>query len=344
MTIFPQKKKKRFAKKGRFSRVPAAFFFPSCMTTSQSTNTIALVQPAGFALNPQAADNQFIDFETRISNPQEKALQQFQAFADMLKKNDIEVIVLKDTPTPHTPDSIFPNNVISTHEDGTVIFYPMYPQNRYDEVKKHQAFLSFFSKKGYRVQEIKDYSSYREQQVFLEGTGSMVLDRKNKVAYACLSDRTSAKMLDIWCHENGYTAFPLHAFYGNDSAQKMPIYHTNVLMSIGEKFTAICLEAIPDSTERKNIERALLDTGKEIIELSVAQIGAFAANMLQVKNVHGKSFVVLSEQALKSLSAEQKDTFSRLELELLATDLSCIEEIGGGSARCMMLEIFLPRL
>lgn len=297
----------------------------------QNTNTILMIRPVAFAYNAQTAVNNKFQAAGNAEAAQVKALEEFDAFVDKLRENDIEVIVVNDTPEPHTPDSIFPNNWISFH-NGTIVLYPMYAENRRAERK--QAILNMIHDK-FPIAETIDLSGYEKENVFLEGTGSMVLDRKNKIAYACLSERTNKAALEDFCARMGYTPC---SFIATD-ASGVTIYHTNVMMSVADNYVVICLESIKDADERANVVATIEKTGKDILPISYEQMNRFAGNMLQLENKKGEKILVMSEQAHKSLTYEELSILQKYN-RIIYSKLDTIEMNGGGSARCMIAEVF----
>jgi len=291
-----------------------------------------MIRPVNFGFNAQTAESNAFQKNGEQAEVQQKALQEFDAFVEILRQNGIEVTVMEDTPELHTPDSIFPNNWVSFQEDGTVFLYPMQAENRRLERKVFRSI-----KEAFEVKHIFDLSYFEQQNQFLEGTGSMVLDRENKWAYACLSPRTNAEVLAEFCRLSSYKAVTFHAA---DQAGKA-IYHTNVLMAIGDRFAVICLDSIPDEAEKVSVKEALQLAGKETVAISLEQMNAFAGNMLQLKNQSGESLLVLSETAFLSLNEAQIKTLEKYG-KLVYNSLNTIETNGGGSARCMMAEVFLP--
>ncbi|MES1219627.1 MAG: arginine deiminase-related protein, partial [Bacteroidota bacterium] len=263
-------------------------------------------------------------------------LQEFNRFVSILRNNGVNVTVVDDTPDPYTPDSIFPNNWISFHADGTVIYYPMYAPNRRLERKQH---VIDTIRNSFEIKSQVDLSKYESKNIFLEGTGSMVLDRDNKIAYACLSPRTDKKVLEDFCKQTGYRAV---SFRATDS-KGQEIYHTNVMMCVADRYIVICLDSIADKTERENVTAAIKNTWKEIIDISLDQMNHFAGNMLQVENKKGEKLLVMSSQAFESLTNEQVKTLSGFN-KIVHSSLTTIETNGGGSARCMMAEVHLPVL
>jgi hypothetical protein len=289
-----------------------------------------------FGYNAETAVNNAFQLKGEDNDAQNKALKEFDSFVNLLQQNGADVTIVDDTIEPHTPDSIFPNNWISFHNDGLVLLYPMYAANRRKERKQHV--LEKISER-FSIEKKIDLSQYEDENIFLEGTGSMVLDRDNKIAYACLSPRTNEKVLDDFCRQTGYTSVLFHAVDGNGQA----IYHTNVMMCIADKYVVICFDSIPDDEEKIKIINAILQTGKEIIDISLDQMNHFAGNMLQIENNKGEKLVVMSTQAYESLTDEQKNKLTSFN-KIIHSSLTTIETNGGGSARCMMAEVHLPVL
>jgi hypothetical protein len=302
---------------------------------TQTTSNLLMIRPAQFTFNAETAVNNAFQ-SANDTNAQEEALKEFNNFASLLQQNGIDVTVIDDTKEPHTPDSIFPNNLISFHDDGRIVLYPMYASNRRLERKSHviEKLKTKFEVKGQ-----VDLSSYEDKNIFLEGTGSMVLDRENKIAYACLSQRTDLIVLKDFCARLGYSPV---SFLATD-AKGYPIYHTNVMMCVADRFVMICLDSIKDNKERKEIVALIKKTRKEIIDITLDQMNHFAGNMLQVENDKGKRFLVMSSQAYHSLGQDQLLKIERYN-SILHSSLDTIERNGGGSARCMIAEVFLPPL
>ncbi len=305
----------------------------------QITSNILMIRPVSFAFNQQTAEtNKFQQSSDQSAVAvQESAQKSFDFFVRQLRLNGINVFVYDDTPEHFTPDSIFPNNWISMHFSGKVILYPMEAENRraerrtdiIDDLRKH-----------FDLDVILDFSHFEKEGKFLEGTGSLVLDRMKRIAYASLSSRTHPEVLKAWQKQmNGYEVVTFRAF----DRQGAPVYHTNVVMCMGDNFVVICLEAITDLDERLMLRNKLESTGKEIIEITYDQMENFAGNMLLVKNGSDRKFLVMSEKARLSLTPEQLDNLEE-KAEIIACDLGVIETLGGGSARCMLAEIHLPEL
>jgi hypothetical protein len=301
----------------------------------QTTNQLLMIRPVDFKFNTQTAVNNKFQEASADNGVQEQALKEFDDFVSLLRVNGVEVTVIDDTLEPETPDSIFPNNWISFHEGGRVILYPMFSENRRLERRDD---IVMKIREEYNVTILNDLSVYEAEGVYLEGTGSMVLDRQHKIAYACLSVRTDKKVLEDFCEKSGYTAF---TFAATDSSG-FPIYHTNVMMCIGDRFAVVCLESVKDAQERGNLLTSLTGSGKEVVEITLDQMNHFAGNMLQVKNNTEELLLVMSEQAYQSLKPEQIATLSKYN-RLIAAPLYTIEKNGGGSARCMLAEIHLTK-
>ncbi len=297
----------------------------------QCCEHLLLIRPVNFGFNAETAVNNSFQVNS-TGNVQQKALIEFDGLVSLLAENKVSLTVIADTEIPHTPDSIFPNNWISFHEDGTVIIYPMFAANRRLEKKPH---ILDKLKEIFHITAVKDLSRYETENLFLEGTGSMVLDRENRIAYASLSPRTDKHILDEFCSMAGYTPC---SFTSMDNSGN-PIYHTNVMMCVAANFAVICLEAIRDEQERLMVSGSLTGSGKEIIGISLQQMNAFAGNMLQVRNSEGELLLVMSSQAFGSLNKTQVSKLEKFS-RIIHTPLDTIESCGGGSARCMMAEIF----
>ena len=302
----------------------------------QCTSHLFMVRPVQFGFNADAAEsNAFMENPETRENPQHNALRHFDDFVDHLRRAEVDIYVFTDRPDTYTPDSIFPNNWVSLHADGRVILYPMEPENR--RLERRMDLIEQLSK-DFCVDEIIDLSHLEQQGIFLEGTGSIVLDRSGKKAYVCLSSRSNERALDYW-----HTQFPdyeLIIFEGVDRLG-IPIYHTNVMMCVAEDFAVVCLEALRTPLYRELVTGSLTSSGKEILEISFEQMESFAGNMLQVENKLGDKLLVMSQTAFNSLNEEQI-SFLRFKNELIIVELGLIETLGGGSARCMLAEIHLP--
>lgn len=307
---------------------------------SQSTNSILMIEPIAFGFNVQTAVNNYFQVNDESAETQTEALAQFTTFVSKLKANGVNVITVKDTLVPHTPDSIFPNNWVSFHEDGTVILYPMFAENR--RLERRNDILEQLRRDSFHISAVKDYSVFEAENKFLEGTGSMILDRVNKIAYGAVSLRLNEEIFKKWCSEFGYQPIVFHSFQ-SVHGQRLPIYHTNVMMCVASKFAVICLDSIDKKEERELVVNTLTECGKEIIEISEVQVHHFAGNMLEVKNNQEKEFLVMSECAYRSLTKNQIQTIGKYS-EIIYSNLQAIEKNGGGSARCCMAEVFLPKL
>jgi hypothetical protein len=300
-----------------------------------------MIRPVAFAMNAETAqDNLYQSQESGISanDAQKKALQEFDLFVARLRESGVTVTVVEDTLEPLTPDSIFPNNWISFHETGMVVLYPMLAVNRRTE--RREDILDKLKSKGFRIREVLDYSGAEAENIFLEGTGSLVLDRKNLIAYACISQRTNEFLLNDWAEQLGYEVVSFHATQ-NTSGEYSPIYHTNVMMSVGADIAILCADSIRDEAEQKAVIDSLKSSGKEVIFITETQKSSFAGNMLQVVNNLGNQILVMSTQAYESLTDNQIAQIEKNNL-IKHSSLNTIEKLGGGSARCMMAEVFLP--
>ena len=307
----------------------------------QITNTVLMVRPVAFRMNEETAVNNFFQEKLQLKNEEinKKAQEEFDSLVKKLESVGVNVVVVNDKKELDTPDSIFPNNWVSFHQDGTAVVYPMFAENRRRERR-----LDFFEKlesKGFKINEVLDYTKAEEDGVFLEGTGSMILDRENQKTYCALSPRADEDLLIEFCEDMEFTPVIFSAYQDVDGKRKS-IYHTNVMMCVADEFAIICLDCIDDKKERNNVKRHLKEDGKEIIEITESQIHEFAGNMLQLKGTNDKKYLVMSTTAHKSLT---RDQIRRIEkhCEILSSDINTIETCGGGSARCMMAEVFLPK-
>ena len=301
---------------------------------AQNTSHLLMIRPVHFGFNEQTAVNNSFQQKNMDNDVQLNALKEFDDFVNKLRIAGVDVTVINDTATPHTPDSIFPNNWISFHEYGTVILYPMFAENRRAERKNN---VLETIKQKFTVAKTIDLTAFEAEDKFLEGTGSMVLDRENRIAYSCISPRTNEILLNEFCKKADFLPCLFHAVDIN----ARDIYHTNVMMCVGDKYVVICMESIKDGGEKKMVADTILNSGKEIIEISLDQTNRFAGNMLQVINNKGEKFLIMSTQAYQSLTAEQTDKLKSFNT-IIHSSLNTIETNGGGSARCMMAEVFLP--
>ena len=303
-----------------------------------STSNILMVRPANFGFNEEtAASNAFQtnDKSLTISEIQENAKIEFDAFVAKLQSKGVNVVVANDSVTPIKPDAIFPNNWVSFHDNGAIITYPMYAEVR--RLERSEAIIEQISN-DFETGERFNLENSEAKKLYLEGTGSMIFDRPQRLVYACISPRTDETVLDSFCEITNFDKVVFTAVDGNGQQ----IYHTNVMMAIGETFVVICLDTIVDADERVMVEQSIIDTDKEVIEITLEQMMHFAGNMLQVRNESGETFLVMSEQAYKSLTDSQIGQIET-HTEILHTPLYTIETYGGGSARCMMAEIFMAK-
>ncbi len=308
----------------------------------QVSNTILMIRPVNFRKNEQTAVNNYFQEDIDLSSESviKKAQIEFDDFVKKLESKGVNVVVVEDTKEPDTPDSIFPNNWISFHSNGTVGLYPMFAENRRNE--RREDILDILEEEGYVIESVMDYTSAEKDNLFLEGTGSLILDRVNKKAYCALSDRANEELIIEFCEDFDYFPVIFSAYQTVEEKRKL-IYHTNVMMCLAEDFSVICLECIDDKKERKNVVKHLKDNGKEIIDISEEQVHHFAGNMLQVLGANGKRFLVMSSAAFNSLTTQQIETIEKY-CEIIHSSLHTIETCGGGSARCMMAEVFLPKV
>lgn len=307
---------------------------------SQITNHIMMIQPVGFRYNEQTAVNNYYQQVKEGLTParaQENALQEFNGFVDKLRAKGVNVVVIPDTKDPDTPDSIFPNNWVSFHANAVVGLYPMCTENRRYE-RREDILETLIDDYGFYIEEIKDFTDFEEHDIFLEGTGSMILDRENKLCYAAISIRTDQQAVIQFCDEFGYEPVCFTAKQ-DVNGERLEIYHTNVMMCVANDFAIICLDTIDEEEERQKVKDSLTRTGKEIIEISENQKHRFAGNMLQVMG--DKPYLVMSKSAHESLTDTQVASIEK-HCPIISSSLDTIEACGGGSARCMIAEIFLP--
>ncbi len=299
-----------------------------------------MIRPAAFRMNEQTAVNNY--YQKVLDNlvpatVNAKAQQEFDAFVEKLRAVGVNVIVVDSTLDPDTPDSVFPNNWVSFHENGDVALYPMFAENR--RLERREDILDLLEDHGFHIENIVDYTSAEEDNIYLEGTGSLVLDRANHKAYCALSPRANEELVIEYCEDFEMTPVIFEAFQTVDG-ERRHIYHTNVMMCVGDTFAVICADCIDDKKERKMVLENLRQDGKEVILLTEAQLNHFAGNMLQVNGAGGKSYLVMSNAARQILTAEQVSKIEK-HTEILSSSLDTIEACGGGSARCMMAEVFL---
>ena len=298
----------------------------------QTANKILMIRPAHFAYNEQTAQNNHFQKKSSFSDLSKRAIQEFDAFVETLRSNKIDVIVVQDSIEPHTPDSIFPNNWFSTHSTGELVLYPMFAKNRRLERKPHvlETIREHFS-----AHKTINFTHWEDKNRFLEGTGSMILDHNRRVVYACRSERT-----DDIVFEEFYTKMnsepEIFNAYDEDGKN---IYHTNVMLSIGEKFAVICAESITDMKRQESIINRLKNSNKDVVEISFEQMKKFCANIIEVRNIENENILIMSESAKLGFTKEQIDILEK-HCKIVSSPLASIEQVGGGSARCMIAEIF----
>ena len=307
----------------------------------QITNTILMIRPVAFRKNEQTAVNNYFQEDISIENSEinKKAQEEFDQFVAILRDHGVHVVVVEDNKDNDTPDSIFPNNWVSFHSTGTVVVYPMFAENRRKE--RRDDIFDILENQGFRIDTIVDYTAAEKEGVFLEGTGSILKDRVHQKAYCALSERAHEDLFIEFCED--FDCFPV-IFTANQTVdgERKPIYHTNVMIAMAETFAVICLDTIDDKKERKNVIDHLKKDGKEIISITEAQMHAFAGNMLQVYGNDDQRFMVMSTQAFQSLRKDQVEAIKK-HCDIIHSPLDTIETCGGGSARCMMAEVFLPK-
>lgn len=306
--------------------------------SSQTTNTILMIEPVAFGFNAETAENNY--FQKQDQSPpkliQDNALVEFNQMVLKLREKGINVLVTKDTKLPATPDSIFPNNWISFHNKECIALYPMYARNRRKE--RRADILELLKEQGYNFSDMKNYSDFEQSDIFLEGTGSMILDRENHIAYAAISERTNLELFTQFCLDFNFKPI---SFSANQDVEglRLPIYHTNVMMSIANNYVIICLDSVDDILEKEMLVKNFQDCNKEIITITEEQMHNFAGNMLQVKNDNEQFFLVMSQTAYNSLSSHQVLQIEKYT-NILPISIPTIEKYGGGSVRCMMAEVF----
>jgi hypothetical protein len=308
----------------------------------QTTNSILMIRPVAFRMNEQTAVNNYYQKVLDGLLPatvNAKAQQEFDVFVEKLRAVGVDVTVVDDKENSDTPDSIFPNNWISLHGNGDVALYPMFAENR--RLERREDILDTLEEKGFVIHNIMDYTSAEEDGFFLEGTGSLVLDRENGKAYCALSPRADEELFIEFCEDFEFTPVIFEAFQTVNKERKL-IYHTNVMMCLGETFAVICADCIDDKKERKMVLDSLKGDDKQVILITEEQVNNFAGNMLELKGADDRRYLVMSDSAYQSLTKKQ---IAQLEehVTILSSSLDTIEACGGGSARCMMAEIFLPR-
>lgn len=307
----------------------------------QTTNTILMIRPVNFRMNEETAVNNYFQEDLDIKNAEinRKALEEFDEFEEKLRTVGINVIVESDDKLMDTPDSIFPNNWVSFHGNGDVAIYPMFAENRRKE-RRDEVFIRL-ENEGFKIENIIDYTSAEDEGIFLEGTGSLILDRVNSKAYCALSPRADEDLFIEFCEDFEYTPI---IFTANQTVEgkRLAIYHTNVMMCLAENFAIICLDTIDDKKERKNVVKNLKQDGKEIISITEVQMHQFAGNMLQLRGEKNQRYLIMSNSAHNSLTPQQINAIEK-HCPIISSSLKTIETCGGGSARCMMAEVFLPK-
>lgn len=307
----------------------------------QTTHTVLMIRPVAFRMNEQTAVNNYYQKALENVTPatvNAKAQQEFDAFVAQLQSVGVHVIVVEDTLHPDTPDSIFPNNWISFHQNGDVALYPMFAENRREE--RREDILDLLEEKGFEIENIIDYTAAEEDAIFLEGTGSIILDRANGKAYCALSPRADEELFIEFCEDFEYNPVIFTAYQTVENTRKA-IYHTNVMMCVAETFAVICADCIDDKKERKMVLDCLKSDGKEVVLITEEQVNNFAGNMLQVKGHNNQPYLIMSASAHNSLSPAQIAILEKHN-PILVAQLDIIEACGGGSARCMLAEVFLP--
>lgn len=309
------------------------------MGEAQTAAYVLMIRPVRFASNPQtASSNLFQQQSGGDRDLQARARGEFDTLAETLRAANVGVVIFDDTPEPHTPDAIFPNNWVSFHADGSVLLYPMLAPNR--RLERRPELLDALAKQhGFYIERVIDLAHFEASNCYLEGTGSLVLDRINRLAYACLSLRTHPAVLIDFARQRGYE---LVTFEAHDAAGA-PIYHTNVMLAIGRRFAVVCAASVTPS-QRSPLLQRLEASGRTVIELTHHQMQAFAGNILELRTQGGTPLIAMSEQARRALTARQQSLLEDLGGRIVSSAIPTIERIGGGSVRCMLAEIHLPRI
>lgn len=306
----------------------------------QITNTVLMVRPVRFRMNEETVVNNYFQEEMDLKNEEinRQAQQEFDAFVHKLREVGVKVIGVDDIYEQNTPDSVFPNNWITFHQNGNVAIYPMFAENRRRE--RREDILDKVEEEGFLIENVYDYTDAEQENIFLEGTGAMVLDRVHRKAYCALSPRADEELFIEFCEDFEYTPVIFRAYQKVDGKQ-VTIYHTNVMMALGENFAVVCLDTITDKSERKNLLHHLKEDKKEIISITPEQMCQYAGNMLQVQG-KDSTYLVMSDTAYNALTPQQIQTIEKYT-QILHSNLETIETCGGGSARCMLAEVFNPR-
>ena len=301
----------------------------------QTTSKVLMVRPVRFGFNEQTAGNNSFQKRGYELSAQDMALEEFDNFVTLLRANNVDVVVVEDTPEPHTPDSIFPNNWFSTHASGELVLYPMCAPNR--RLERKESVLNVIKEIGERgkMRRIVDLTHWESENLFLEGTGSLIFRRKNRIVFACTSPRCNIAVLEDLCEKLDYEFLDFGA-YDRDGK---PIYHTNVMMCVGDKFVVACLDSIKNIDERTELISFVEDCDKELIEISIDQMEQFAGNMLQLRSTGGEPLLIMSATAKRALTTDQLESLMSY-CKIISPELESIETNGGGSARCMLAEIF----
>ena len=298
-----------------------------------------MIRPFDFGFNDETSKDNYYQKKINKKNIAQLAIEEFEKLVKKLKKNNIDVHVFKDDNKYRTPDSVFPNNWISTHQNGDIVLYPMSAKSR--RMERRPEILDFLKNRGFIINNVIDYSFAEQQSQFLEGTGSMVLDRKNKIAYCSISERSNKELFIKFCKDFKYIPVSFHS-YQDVAKKRLSIYHTNVMMCLAESYCIICLDSIDDQEEKNNVINFIENSEKELIEISENQVEQFAGNMLELINDKMESLLVMSKSAENSLNENQKNIITKYS-RIISSEINIIEVCGGGSARCMIAEIFLPK-
>jgi len=298
-----------------------------------------MIRPFDFGFNDETSKDNYYQKKINKKNIAQLAIEEFEKLVKKLKKNNIDVHVFQDDNKYRTPDSVFPNNWISTHQNGDIVLYPMSAKSR--RMERRPEILDFLKNRGFIINNVIDYSFAEQQSQFLEGTGSMILDRKNKIAYCSISERSNKKLFIKFCKDFKYIPVSFHS-YQDVAKKRLPIYHTNVMMCLAESYCIICLDSIDDQEEKNNVINFIENSEKELIEISENQVEQFAGNMLELINDKMESLLVMSKSAENSLNENQKNIITKYS-RIISSEINIIEVCGGGSARCMIAEIFLPK-
>lgn len=305
-------------------------------------STVLMIRPISFRKNEQTSVNNYFQKEIENISNEDILLQaqvEFDNFVEKLKEVGINVIVFEDTKDPDTPDSVFPNNWISFHDDGSVVLYPMFAENR--RLERRYDIIQSLKNQGFKITKIIDYSKHEENGIFLEGTGSFVIDKFKKKVYCALSPRSDKELFHKFCKEFNFTPITFNSYHNVNGSRKL-IYHTNVMMSIAEKYAIICSDSIDDSEEKNFVLKSLIEDGKEIIEITEQQTENFSGNVIQLRGKEGRNYLIMSNSAYSCLTDEQKSKINKFS-DILSVDLKTIETCGGGSARCMICEVNVPK-